>query len=500
MPAAQVGDLRTGLVLSDDPDDRALAETALPHVDLSTERFSYQLDGIQGSRSKAFNFIGSSLASAAAPAGGIQFNNGSGTLAGDTALVWDNASKALGIGTAAPSIKAVLDLTSTTKGFLPPRMTTAQRDAIASPATGLQVYNTTTNALNVFNGTSWGAVGGGGSIATASDVTLASPANGHVLTYNGTQWVNAAAGAAMNTTSMVANWPDAIVCDTTSPNVSTDVFYLSYAPSSAGTYVYRANLETGAYYGIIFTSAGAFSSTENGVATTNCNASISSLYAAGRAFNFIGSSLASAAAPAGGIQFNNGSGVLAGDTALVWDNTNKRLGIGTTVPVTALHVFNSGSEAARFVRDLAIDTGLSIQSDNTGPLLDTIGAHTFRIFTNASERVRIDSTGNVGIGTALPSAKAILDLSSTTKGFLPPRMTTAQRDAIAAPSTGLIVYNTTNIALEMFNGASWTSVGSALPNGAIAAFASATCPSGWSEFTPARGRFLRGIDNGVGLD
>jgi hypothetical protein len=50
---------------------------------------------------------------------------------------------------------AIVDIRSTTRGFLPPRMTTAQRDAIASPAAGLLVYNTTTNAWNGWNGTSW---------------------------------------------------------------------------------------------------------------------------------------------------------------------------------------------------------------------------------------------------------------------------------------------------------------------------------------------------------
>jgi len=39
-----------------------------------------------------------------------------------------------------------------------------------------------------------------------------------------------------------------------------------------------------------------------------------------------------------------------------------------------------------------------------------------------------------------------------------------------------------------------------LPAGAIIAFAAASCPSGWTEYTAARGRFLRGIDNGAGLD
>ena len=50
---------------------------------------------------------------------------------------------------------AILELTSTTKGFLPPRMTTEQRDLIATPAEGLMIYNTSTNRPNFFNGTSW---------------------------------------------------------------------------------------------------------------------------------------------------------------------------------------------------------------------------------------------------------------------------------------------------------------------------------------------------------
>ena len=67
----------------------------------------------------------------------------------------------VGIGTTAPDASAVLDITSTTKGLLPPRMSQTQRDAmgtgsIAAPARGLTIYNTTTNALNVWNGTSWG--------------------------------------------------------------------------------------------------------------------------------------------------------------------------------------------------------------------------------------------------------------------------------------------------------------------------------------------------------
>jgi hypothetical protein len=85
---------------------------------------------------------------------------------------------------------------------------------------------------------------------------------------------------------------------------------------------------------------------------------------------------------------------------------------------------------------------------------------TFRTggFGTAQERVVIDSTGTVGIGTTTPSAKAILDVTSTTKGFLPPRMTTTQRNAITSVPAGLMVYNTTTNKLNFYNGSAWEAV------------------------------------------
>ena len=68
------------------------------------------------------------------------------------------------------------------------------------------------------------------------------------------------------------------------------------------------------------------------------------------------------------------------------------------------------------------------------------------------------SLAQVGIGTKNPAPSAVLDVTSTTKGFLPPRLTTAQRDAIASPAQGLTIYNTNNGCLEFFDASNWISV------------------------------------------
>lgn len=61
----------------------------------------------------------------------------------------------VGIGTKVPHASAALDITSTAKGLLIPKMTTAQRDAIVNPAEGLEIFSTTSQTKYFFNGTAW---------------------------------------------------------------------------------------------------------------------------------------------------------------------------------------------------------------------------------------------------------------------------------------------------------------------------------------------------------
>src|SRR6056300_524532 len=64
--------------------------------------------------------------------------------------------------TTANQPSAILQIDSTSQGVLFPRMTVAERDAIASPATGLIIYNSDDSILNTWDGTEWTEIGGGG--------------------------------------------------------------------------------------------------------------------------------------------------------------------------------------------------------------------------------------------------------------------------------------------------------------------------------------------------
>lgn len=68
----------------------------------------------------------------------------------------------------------------------------------------------------------------------------------------------------------------------------------------------------------------------------------------------------------------------------------------------------------------------------------------------------LSANAQVGIGTNSPNASAAVDITSTTQGFLPPRMTTAERDAVTLPAAGLMIFNTTNSELQVYNGSLWT--------------------------------------------
>jgi len=145
---------------------------------------------------------------------------------------------------------------------------------------------------------------------------------------------------------------------------------------------------------------------------------------------------------------NNGTGLNIGSFSIaIGGSTNTSGEYSTAIGYLAKSnanfsvVVGSGSSSFGGITN-NIASSIMLGSGSTSPTM-TI---TSNGFAPASQ------TGSVGIGTTTPNVSAKLDLTSTTKGFLPPRMTTGQRDAIVSPAFGLIIYNITEEKLQGLKG------------------------------------------------
>ena len=78
-------------------------------------------------------------------------------------------AQSMGISSSAitPDASSILEMRTSTKGLLMPRLTTTERDAIASPATGLIIYNTTASKFNFYNGSTWITMFSGSSVVNS---------------------------------------------------------------------------------------------------------------------------------------------------------------------------------------------------------------------------------------------------------------------------------------------------------------------------------------------
>src|SRR6185436_10162032 len=69
------------------------------------------------------------------------------------------------------------------------------------------------------------------------------------------------------------------------------------------------------------------------------------------------------------------------------------------------------------------------------------------------------SSGSAGLGTTIPNPSSALEIKSITQGLLISRMTRVQRDAIASPATGLMIYQTNSTpGFYYYTGSAWTAV------------------------------------------
>ncbi len=281
----------------------------------------------------------------------------------------------------APDNSAMLDVKSTTKGVLVPRMTGQQRDQIVSPAKGLMIFCTDDNAY-YFNAGSQGS---------------------KLWLMMSSQWTNS----------------------------GTNIFY-NLGNVGVGVSSPLSKLDV------------------NGTISLNGNALLL------RGGNNADHGLKYDATADGPYLFGYAGGALGTiglPNALEWSYTGHVAAKNNFSAEKNITVDNSNSNTGSLTGGLIFggNSGEGIGSNrNPGNNQDGLD-----FYTSSAKRMQIANNGNVSIGPNTPNESAILELGSTTKGFLPPKMTQNQRDLISSPAAGLMIYNSTTQLPNYFDGTIW---------------------------------------------
>ncbi len=344
----------------------------------------------------------------------------------------------------APDASAILDVKRTEKGGSTPRMTTAQRNSISSPAEGLVIYGTDNKSLYLFNGTLWK-----NTIGHVCGNPLEDVRDGEVYqtVLKGTQcWMaeNLNIGTMIVSTTNQTNnstfekycygnntsncdtygglyqWDEMMqyvstkgargICPTgwhlpTDSEWKTLERYLGMSQSQADTTDFRGTDEGSQL-------AGNEPLWSNGLLDQNANFGTS---------GFTGLP--------GGSRDTYGSFNNLAYGAYFWSSSE----YGTDAKYRALYY----THAQEYRNDDSKANGFSV-------------------------RCLIANTTQVAINTdgTIADVSSMLDINSTTKGILIPRLTLTQRNTISSPATGLMVYQSDNTpGFYYYNGSSWAVVG-----------------------------------------
>lgn len=286
-------------------------------------------------------------------------------------------------------------MTSTNKGFLPPRVTlTAATDAVTipSPAEGLLVYNVGSVGLQAgyyyWNGASWST------IATASSPNQMVDYVSVMLT-------------TLQSSSEIGQ------------NVKFQTILSGNIPYDAGT--------------------GNFSLTAGKTYRLSALASLDGV--------------GSAANSALDLIWRTADGVNIGPLASLINASSNSNYSGQGV-VDFIYTPSNNTTVSLYV-SYVNNSNTTLRAYSTNAIITQIGSSAIINPWVLSGNDVYNTSGNVGIGTSSPNASAILDISSTTKGITFPRMTSTQSNAISSPTNGLQVFDITTNSIWYFDGSSW---------------------------------------------
>ena len=428
----------------------------------------------------------------------------------------------VGIGTNAPNASSILDLTSTTQGLGLPSMTTTQQNAIATPRTGLTIYNSTLLSPHFYNGSVWtgawnkrgnsGTTAGTDFIGTTDNVDLVFRRNNVTSGWlNATNTSFGASSMPITTTSGGSTafgvsalaaltsgngndafgWRSMFNCTTGGANVAygreslqtltTGTNNVAVGQSALQASNGSRNSALGYRAMFLNTTGNQNSAFGQQAVYANTTGSFNSGFGDGALeSNSVGNSNS-----AFGHQASNrttgAQNTSIGAGAAFWSTTgsnNTSVGFSSSLNLTTgANNTTLGTFAGRYLNassnNVYLGYGAGDQfSHNAGDKNLLVGYNAFPAVYAGSNQLNLGNVlwgvdcsgtgqtaaGSLSVGVNTPDASALLDLTSTTKGLLLPRMTTTQINAIATPAAGLTVYNTTLALICFYNGTAWQRV------------------------------------------
>jgi hypothetical protein len=449
----------------------------------------------------------------------LQLSTTSVSFGGSTGLNWDNANKRLGIGTntplgilhlktAAAATRLVLDGDAAQNKIITYRTAGVQRFGLYTNNTAesgsnagsdfaIRAYSdagtllstpifikrstgfvgigtTTTSARLHVRGDGTNAVGRFESSAGNSFLLInnsgqslfgsAGANEPYLVNYNGTNTESgsgqslrirqrANTGATGNT--LIQYWADGLFSGTTSGTAVSHEFLSSgFLGSSAGSANYR-----NATFAYTINNSGAQTGTATGIFL---NATETALNGMGHNLLDLQVGAASRFRVSNNGQITIGSLITFGNGTIITTSFNGilRMSNDSGVDFNRLQLGGTTNAFPAIKRNgAAIDFRLADDSGFCGISASTISSTGISSFGSGVLYVGanfVNAQGNLGIGFfGNTVASALVEMQSTTRGFLPPRMTTTQKNAIATPAEGLIVHDTTNNGVSYFDGTNW---------------------------------------------